>query len=185
MKEIKNIMDLKSVGYRVRFAIFSRDDFKCRYCGKSGLNGHELEIDHIIPVTKFEHGYWYKEFHTLNSDISLVTSCYECNKGKLNNLIDVNIVEELMKENEKRRDKYEKFGSIDIKQEYGKLEKNRDLIKALIKWLNKEGNSETKIADHLGYNSSVAIYQWLKRGRIPFHQIDAVENFIKTKGQDK
>jgi len=55
----------------LRFEIFKRDDFTCRYCGKKPP-GVVLEIDHVIPVV--EGGG--------NEAANLVTSCFDCNRGK-------------------------------------------------------------------------------------------------------
>lgn len=56
---------------KIRFSIFNRDDFTCQYCGRKAPEV-VLEVDHIIP--KAEGG---------SDDIqNLITSCYECNRGK-------------------------------------------------------------------------------------------------------
>lgn len=56
---------------KLRFEIFKRDKFTCRYCGRTSPEVI-LEIDHIIPVS--EGG--------TDDPENLVTSCYECNRGK-------------------------------------------------------------------------------------------------------
>jgi len=65
---------------KLRFEVFKRDNFTCRYCGRKTPEVI-LEVDHVIPVSKggtddFE---------------NLVTSCFECNRGKggslLNNIL--------------------------------------------------------------------------------------------------
>lgn len=48
-----------------------RDKFRCTYCGKTGQDA-ELEIDHIVPVSKGG------SHHVSN----LTTACRECNQGK-------------------------------------------------------------------------------------------------------
>lgn len=48
-----------------------RDNFKCRYCGKTA-NEKELEVDHVVPRSR----------GGSNAMINLVTSCFECNRGK-------------------------------------------------------------------------------------------------------
>jgi len=62
-----------SLSKKIRFEVFKRDGFICQYCG-----GHPpaiiLEVDHIIPVSKKG-----------TDDIdNLVTSCFDCNRGKSN-----------------------------------------------------------------------------------------------------
>ncbi|MEW6048525.1 MAG: HNH endonuclease [Bacillota bacterium] len=61
----------KPIPSKVRFEVFKRDKFTCRYCGRTTPQV-VLEVDHIVPVA--EGG---------TDDIeNLVTSCYECNRGK-------------------------------------------------------------------------------------------------------
>lgn len=61
----------KPIGPKLRFEIFKRDAFTCRYCGQTTPQV-VLEIDHIVPVA--EGG--------TNESQNLVTACYECNRGK-------------------------------------------------------------------------------------------------------
>lgn len=59
------------ISVRVRFEVFKRDNFQCRYCGQSSPSVI-LEADHVVPVC--EGG---------GDDlINLVTSCWSCNRGK-------------------------------------------------------------------------------------------------------
>lgn len=59
------------IGKTQRFEIFKRDAFTCQYCGATPP-AVVLEIDHVIPVSKGGGS----ESH------NLVTSCFECNRGK-------------------------------------------------------------------------------------------------------
>lgn len=61
----------KPISPKVRFEVFKRDRFTCRYCGRTTPQVI-LEIDHIVPVA--EGG--------TNEVENLVTACYECNRGK-------------------------------------------------------------------------------------------------------
>lgn len=66
----------REIGWRLRFLVLRRDNFKCVSCGKSpatNLNT-ELHVDHIIPWDK------YGETEIDN----LQTLCVECNIGKSN-----------------------------------------------------------------------------------------------------
>ena len=56
----------------VRFAVFDRDNFTCRYCGRSTDDQITLEVDHVIPKSKGGG----------DEMENLVTSCCECNRGK-------------------------------------------------------------------------------------------------------
>lgn len=67
----------RSIGPRRRFEVFKRDDFTCRYCGRKTPDA-VLEVDHVIPVA-----------HGGDDDVTnLVTSCWECNRGKGSTLLD-------------------------------------------------------------------------------------------------
>ncbi len=62
---------LSAITPKIRFEVFKRDDFTCRYCGRKTPQV-VLEVDHIVPVSKGG-----------GNDIdNLVTSCWECNRGK-------------------------------------------------------------------------------------------------------
>lgn len=92
-----------ALGNKKRFDVFKRDGFICQYCG-----GHPpdkiLECDHVIPVSKGG-----------TDDINnLVTSCFECNRGKRDHELGVipstlseNI--EVMREKEKQYKAYRKL----------------------------------------------------------------------------
>ena len=56
---------------KVRFSIFARDAFTCRYCGRQS-DAVVLEVDHVIPVCD----------GGTNDESNLVTSCEDCNRGK-------------------------------------------------------------------------------------------------------
>lgn len=61
----------KSITTRTRFEIFKRDNFTCAYCGQKPPNV-VLEVDHIVPICAGGD----------NGNDNLVSSCYECNRGK-------------------------------------------------------------------------------------------------------
>ena len=60
-----------SVRPKVRFDVFKRDEFTCRYCGRTPPTV-TLQLDHVIPR---------KEGGTDEID-NLATSCADCNQGK-------------------------------------------------------------------------------------------------------
>lgn len=65
---------------KLRFSVFQRDDFTCRYCGRTTPEVI-LEADHIIP--RAEGGGDEPE--------NLTTSCFECNRGKGKTLLTTDI----------------------------------------------------------------------------------------------
>lgn len=65
------------ISTKLRFEIFTRDNFKCQYCARTISDGIKLEIDHKTPIA---------EGGTDNYD-NLITSCNECNNGKSNKIV--------------------------------------------------------------------------------------------------
>lgn len=65
---------------KLRFKIFTRDKFKCQYCGRSPQNTEKLilQISHIIPPSK----------NGNNDPQNLITTCIECNIGKTDILLN-------------------------------------------------------------------------------------------------
>ena len=60
------------VAVGIRFKVFQRDGFRCRYCGRAAAEGAVLEVDHIVPRSKGGED-------TLEN---LCAACWECNRGK-------------------------------------------------------------------------------------------------------
>ena len=61
----------KTLSKKLRFDVFERDNFTCRYCGKVPPDV-KLEVDHIRPVVEGGE----------NEEANLITSCDACNRGK-------------------------------------------------------------------------------------------------------
>lgn len=66
-----------AVASGLRFDVFARDGFRCRYCGVSVDDGAALHADHVIPRSKGG--------PTLIDN--LVTACVDCNLGKSDKLL--------------------------------------------------------------------------------------------------
>lgn len=109
----------KSLGNKLRFDVFKRDLFTCQYCGKTPPSA-VLEVDHIIPVAK----------GGKDEIDNLITSCFECNRGKRDHLL--NTLPEstsdkllLIKEKEDQYREYQKMLSAverRIKKEIDKID---------------------------------------------------------------
>lgn len=67
----------KGISKRIRFAVFARDGFACRYCGSTSEQT-QLVVDHIHPVAK----------GGTDEPENLVTSCFQCNSGKSDKTIN-------------------------------------------------------------------------------------------------
>lgn len=68
----------KPLSKKTRFDVFKRDGFICQYCG-SHPPSVILEVDHIEPVSLGGN----------NSPDNLITSCFNCNRGKGAQPLDV------------------------------------------------------------------------------------------------
>lgn len=63
----------KGISASLRWSVFSRDGFSCRYCGaQAGQEGVELVCDHVLSVAEGGD----------NRFDNLVTACNKCNGGK-------------------------------------------------------------------------------------------------------
>jgi len=64
---------------RLRLDVFDRDNFTCQYCGRNVIDDHiKLQVDHINPKSKSGE----------NVIDNLITSCFECNSGKSDVLLN-------------------------------------------------------------------------------------------------
>jgi hypothetical protein len=61
----------KAISKRIRFEVFHRDGFRCRYCGATG-DGITLHLDHVVAVAN----------GGTNAISNLLTACADCNLGK-------------------------------------------------------------------------------------------------------
>ncbi len=113
-------MAREAIKQSVRFDIFNRDWFRCKYCGKSPEQGVKLQVDHIIPVAK---GGW-------NEVENLVTACWDCNIGKSKKLI------------------WNKINNRDLKQETKDMQEQIKVLNEYYKFLkqkNKLSNAQNSI----------------------------------------
>lgn len=87
---------------KVRFEVFKRDSFTCQYCGKKAPDV-VLELDHIEPVSKGGG----------NEIINLVTSCFDCNRGKSDKRLSddaaISIQRQQLEQIQERRQQLEMF----------------------------------------------------------------------------
>ena len=107
----------KGLSKKIRFEVFKRDTFKCQYCGSSPPSAI-LEVDHIEPVSKGG-----------GNDIdNLLTSCFDCNRGKSNNLLS-SVPISLVEKSEKDSELEEQLNGIKKVKAAKKRRVNRDVKK--------------------------------------------------------
>lgn len=149
------------ISKRMRFEVFKRDSFSCQYCGKSAPDVI-LEVDHVEPVSK----------GGKTTLLNLVTSCYECNRGKSNIKLSDNSVIEKQKKS---------LLELSIKQEQ---------LKMLLKWrsglLNIEDQEIKAMQDNWSRLSNYTLtdtgVQIIKKLRKEFGLLSVLESMdIATK----
>ena len=105
----------KTISKKTRFEVFKRDNFTCQYCGKSAPDVI-LEIDHINPVKNGGD----------NNIMNLITSCFDCNRGK---------GKRKLTENEEIKLQMEQLKEINTK---------REQLEMLLKWKKELDNFENE-----------------------------------------
>lgn len=113
----------KPLSKKIRFEVFKRDSFTCQYCGRMAPDV-VLEVDHINPVKNGGD----------NDLLNLVTSCFDCNRGKgSKQLSDRQVVkqqQEQLKELNERREQLEMM--LKWKKELSKLDDQQiDIIQEI------------------------------------------------------
>lgn len=76
MKTIRNCASNFIKKKEVKEFVFSRDNYKCVYCGTT----KNLTVDHIVSVYLFATGKY--DFEKLNDYSNLQTLCSNCNSAK-------------------------------------------------------------------------------------------------------
>ena len=110
----------KSLSKKVRFEVFKRDNFTCQYCGRKAPDVI-LEVDHINPVKNGGD----------NSITNLITSCFDCNRGKGKRKLTQN--EEIKKQQKMLEE----------------LNKKREQLEMLVKWKEELENLDNEMVDKI------------------------------------
>lgn len=138
-----------SLSKKTRFEIFSRDKFTCQYCGRK-VPDTVLEVDHIIPKSK----------NGTDDFINLITSCFDCNRGKSN------------------RQLTDRVSRADIGDEIEKLKAQEEQLKDYYKYLKKVVKSKQKISPELKiikeYISENMNFTLLEEGEL------SIKRFLRT-----
>lgn len=110
----------KTISKKTRFEVFKRDNFTCQYCGRTAPSV-VLEIDHINPVKNGGD----------NNIMNLITSCFDCNRGKGKRKLTEN--EEIKLQVEQLKE----------------LNKKREQLEMLLKWKKQLENFENEQVDKI------------------------------------
>ena len=115
-----NMSQRKTLSKKTRFEVFKRDSFTCQYCGRSSPDV-VLEVDHIVPVAEGGE----------NDMMNLVTSCFDCNRGKgKRELSDESVV-------------------VKQKEQLDKLNERREQLKMMIEWRDGLQTMQDKMIDNI------------------------------------
>ncbi len=76
-----------AIGKRLRFEIFRRDNFQCRYCGAKPPES-QWRVDHVVP----------ESLGGTSEPSNLATSCEPCNNGKSSIAPDSPMVEDVRRD---------------------------------------------------------------------------------------
>lgn len=111
-------MNRKPISKKLRFLIFKRDDFTCQYCGNHPPKVI-LELDHIKPISKGGD----------NSEDNLITACFNCNRGKSNELLEEKIpqIDNKKKILKEKEDQLKEYNNI-LKRKRIRIQNDIDLI---------------------------------------------------------
>lgn len=131
----------KAISKKLRFEIFKRDLFTCQYCGAKPPTVI-LEVDHIIPVVSGGE----------NQEDNLLTSCFDCNRGKGARLLTE--APEALTE----KIKLQKEKQIQLKEFEKLLQKQKDLMEGYVLELEYEFYKSMKCSFSESFKLSVKIF---------------------------
>lgn len=123
-----------SISKKKRFEIFKRDKFTCQYCGQKAP---DVILECIHPQSK----------QGSDKTLNLITSCFDCNRGKSNVLLSNNTV--LEKQHEQMSQLQERRDQIDMLFEWQQELMNLDdhIVEKLSKFWSELLNNEYSLTD--------------------------------------
>lgn len=138
-------MARKTISKKLRFEVFKRDSFTCQYCGRMAPDV-VLEIDHINPVVNGGD----------NDIMNLITSCFDCNRGKgkkkLTEKDEIKKQQEQLKELNSKREQLKMM--LDWRKELENFEDEQ--LKEFLK------DYEDKTGFTLTEHGSAKVKKWIK-----------------------
>lgn len=142
----------KPITKKMRFEIFKRDSFTCKYCGRSAPNVI-LHADHIKPLSK----------GGKTTLLNLITSCIDCNLGKKDReLSDISVITKQVDQAkllQEKRDQIKMMG---------------DWISGLDSLIDDQIKILQKIISDTGYNANENGIKTLKSILKKFEFIDVI-----------
>lgn len=151
-------MARKSLPQKLRFEVFKRDSFTCQYCGSKAPDV-VLEADHIKPIA--EGG---------DDEITnLITSCFDCNRGKGKILLsDDSVIEKQRKQLEELNERRQQLEMmLEWREGLSKLDDDQA---AIINNKFKEVTGQTILGPGLK-----KVKKWLKKYNITMI-LDSIED---------
>lgn len=127
-----------AVSKRLRFEIFRRDGFRCKYCGLTAGES-ELHVDHVLPKT----------LGGQDEASNLVTACKDCNAGKSSIPADSSIAEEVSDHALKFAEAVRQVTEIRAREIASRRELTRWLMKKWNAWTNWRGDTYDTEGDEL------------------------------------
>jgi hypothetical protein len=124
----KPTTERKGLSKSLRFGVFGRDQFACRYCGKAPPEV-KLVVDHVIPVAK----------GGTNDETNLITSCESCNQGKSDKSLSA------LPLADQRRIAQENIEQIDLAKLAAKAAKAKASLRATMIQYFKDCGSESQL----------------------------------------
>lgn len=126
----------KTITKKLRFEVFKRDGFTCQYCGRTAPDVI-LEVDHINPIKN----------NGDNTLLNLITSCFDCNRGKGKRQLSDK--DELKKQQEQ------------LKQ----INEKRNQMKMMLEWKEELANFEYEQVDEINKLLQVTGSSFSESGR--------------------
>lgn len=132
----------------IRFEVFKRDNFTCQYCGAQAPDVI-LEVDHINPV----------KLGGTNEIMNLVTSCFNCNRGKsAKKLSDTSIVEKQRKQIEELNIKRQQLEMM-LEWKTGLNDLSSYEVESVCQYFEYLSNKKHSIKD----SSKLEVKSWIKK----------------------
>lgn len=151
----------KTISKKTRFEVFKRDGFVCQYCG-AHPPAVILEPDHINPVANGGD----------NSMDNLITSCFDCNRGKSSNLLTVvpKSLREKAAEIREREAQIEGYREA-VQASLDRIEDDMwEVAEAIVPGCSKKGINRKWLQSIKNFNAKLPLHEVLEAAEIAMAQ---------------